>query len=63
MFRDTSIKFPKDNMVLGCNLGLAIDIGPAMARKILKGNSQTIIRSTVCSLMPDELKSEDHKAK
>ena len=62
MFRDTSIKFPEDNMVLGRDLGPAIDIGPAMARKILKDNGQTVIRSTVRSLTPDELKSEDHKA-
>jgi hypothetical protein len=50
-------------MVLGHNLGPAFDIRSAMARKILKENGQTIIRSTVRSLMPDELKSEDHKAK
>jgi hypothetical protein len=63
MFQDTSIKFPEDNMVLGCKLGPAIEIGPAMARKILKENGQTVIQSTVHSLIPDELKSEDHKAK
>jgi hypothetical protein len=63
MFWDTSIKFPDDNMVLGRNLGRAIDIRPTMARKILKENGQTVIRSTVRSLMPDELKCEDHKAK
>jgi hypothetical protein len=34
-----------------------------MARKILKENGQTVIRLTVRSLMPDKLKSEDHKAK
>jgi hypothetical protein len=63
MFWDTLIKFPEDNMVLECDLGPAIDIGPAMARKILKENGQTIIQLTVCSLTPDKLKSEDHKAK
>jgi hypothetical protein len=62
MFQDTLIKFPEDNMVLGCDLRPAIDIGRAMARKILKENGQTVIRSTVRSLTPDELKSEDHKA-
>jgi hypothetical protein len=62
MLWDTLIKFPEDNMVLGRDLGPAIDIGPTMARKILKENGQTVIRSTVCSLMPDELRSEDHKA-
>jgi hypothetical protein len=62
-FQDTLTKFPEDNMVFGCNLGPTINIEPAMARKILKENGQTIIQSTVCSLMPDELKNEDHKAK
>jgi hypothetical protein len=62
MFWDTSIKFPEDNMILGRDLRPAIDIGPAMARKILTENGQMVIRSTVCSLMPNELKSEDHKA-
>jgi hypothetical protein len=28
MFRDTSIPFPEDNMVLGRDVGLAINIGP-----------------------------------
>jgi hypothetical protein len=32
MFRDTSIPFPEDNMVLGHNLGLAIDVRLAMTR-------------------------------
>jgi hypothetical protein len=63
MFRDTSIKFHDGNMVLGRYLGPAIDIRPAMARKILKENGQTVIQSRVCSLTPDELKCEDHKAK
>jgi hypothetical protein len=40
-----------------------INIRPAMARKILKENGQTVMQSTVCSLTPDKLKSEDHKAK
>jgi hypothetical protein len=38
IFWDTLIRFPEENMVLGCNLGPAINIGPAMARKILKEN-------------------------
>jgi hypothetical protein len=63
MFQNTLIKFPEDNVVLGRDLGPAINIGPAMARKILKENGQTVIRSTVRSLTPDKLKSEDHKAK
>jgi hypothetical protein len=38
MFQDTLIKFPEDNMLLGHDLGPAIDIGPTMARKVLKEN-------------------------
>ena len=36
MFRDTSVPFSNDQMVLGCDLGPTIDIGPTMTRKILK---------------------------
>jgi hypothetical protein len=38
MFQDTSIKFPEDKMLLGHDLGPAIDIRPTMARKVLKEN-------------------------
>ena len=37
-FRDTSVSFPKDKVVLGRDLGPAIDIGPTMTRKVLKSN-------------------------
>ena len=47
MFRDTSVSFPEDELVLGRDLGPAIDIGPAMTRKILKANGQVVFRSTV----------------
>jgi hypothetical protein len=59
MFRDTSIPFPDDKMILGRDLGPAIDIGPAMTRKILKENGQIVYRSTVRHLTPDEWKDED----
>ena len=36
MFRDTSVTYPDDSMVLGRDLGPAIDIGPAMTRKEAK---------------------------
>lgn len=42
MFRDTSVSFPEDKMVLGCDLCPVIDIGPAMTRKILKDNGQIV---------------------
>ena len=47
MFCDTSVPFPDNQMVLGCNLGPAIDIGPAMMHKILKENGHIVYHSTV----------------
>ena len=61
MFRDTSVSYPDDRMVLGRDLGPAIDIGPAMTRKVLKANGQIVYRSTVRSLTPDELADETMK--
>ncbi|KAI2490354.1 Reverse transcriptase (RNA-dependent DNA polymerase) [Fragilaria crotonensis] len=63
MFRDTSVSYPDDPMVLGRDLGPAIDIGPAMTRKILKANGKVVYRSTVRSLTPDELADETMKRK
>ena len=41
-------------VVLGRDLGLAIDIGPAMIRKVLKANGKVLVyRSTVRQLSPD----------
>jgi len=62
-FRDTAVSFPEDNIVLGRDLGPAIDIGPALARRILKDNGQVVIRSTVRSLTEDEIMNEEEKAK
>ena len=61
MFWDTSVPFPDDKMVLGRDLGPAIDIGPAMTRKVLKENGQVVYRSTVRSLTDDEMADEDMK--
>ena len=47
MFRDTSVPFPEDKMILGRDLGPTIDIGPAMTRKILKDNGRVVYRTTV----------------
>jgi hypothetical protein len=63
MFRDTSVSYPDDPMVLGRDLGPAIDIGPAMTRKVLKANGKVVYRSTVRSLNPDELADETMKRK
>ena len=50
MFRDTSVTYPDMPMVLGRDLGPAIDIGPAMTHKILKSNGKVVYRSTVRAL-------------
>jgi hypothetical protein len=63
MFRDTSVSYPDTPMVLGRDLGPAIDIGPAMTRKILKETGKVVYRSTVRSLTPDELADEAMKLK
>ena len=63
-FRDTAISFPDDPIILGRDLGPAIDIGPAYTRKVLKANGQVIYRSTVRALTPDEMKDpEEIKAR
>ena len=45
-------------LVLGRDLGPAIDIGPAMTRKILKANGQIVYRSTVRPFTLDEIADE-----
>jgi len=55
MFRDTSISFPDSKMVLGRNLSPALDIGPAMTRKVIKRNGEIVFRSTVRLLTPDKM--------
>jgi hypothetical protein len=42
---------------LGRDLGAAIDIGPAMMRKILKQNGSVVYRSSVRPLTQDEIQS------
>jgi hypothetical protein len=54
-FRDTAAKFPVYKIQLGRYLGAAIDIGPAMARKIMKRNGSVMYRTSVRSLTPDEI--------
>ena len=63
MFRDTSVSYPDNPMILGRDLGPAIDIGPAMTHTILKSNGKVVYRSTVCSLTPDKLADEAMKLK
>jgi hypothetical protein len=54
-FRYTAAKFPVSKIQLGMDLGAAIDIGPAMARKILKQNGGIMYISSVRPLTPDEI--------
>ncbi|KAI2509388.1 hypothetical protein MHU86_5021 [Fragilaria crotonensis] len=54
---------PSASMVLGHNFDPAIHIGPAMTRKALQRNGQTVYCSTVRSLTPDELADESIKKK
>jgi hypothetical protein len=56
-FRDTAAKFPVSKIQLGRDLVSAIDIGPAMTRKILKQNGSVIYRSSVRPLTQDEIQS------
>ena len=49
-------------LVLGQDLGPAIDIGPVMTRNLLKANGKIVYYLTVRSLTPDEWKDEGMKA-
>jgi hypothetical protein len=60
MFRDQPVAFPDDNPVLGCYLGPAIDVGPALTAKILKANGEVVYRSTYCALTDVELANAAH---
>jgi hypothetical protein len=55
--RDTAASFPVSKIQLGRYLGAAIEIGPAMTRKILKANGKVIYHTSVRSLMSDEIQS------
>jgi hypothetical protein len=54
-FRDTAAKFPVSKIQMGRYLCVAIDIGPVMACKILKNNGIVMYRTSVRSLVPDEI--------
>jgi hypothetical protein len=56
-FQCTVASFPVSKILLGRDVGAAIDIGPAMSRKILKANGQVLYRTSVRSLTPDEIQS------
>jgi hypothetical protein len=62
-FHDKIVQWPADKEVLGRYLGPAVDIGPAMAAKILKQNGQMVVRSTLRPLTKDEMMKPDMKKK
>ena len=39
-FRDTTVSYPEDKLILGRYLGPSTHIGPAIMAKIIKGNGQ-----------------------
>ena len=56
--------YPEHKEILGRWLGPAIDIGPAMTSKVLKGNGQVIYTSTYHAIADDEMaKPEEVKAR
>jgi hypothetical protein len=60
-FRYTGQSFPESKEWLGRDLGPAIDIGPAMLRKVLKINGEVMFRVSVRGLMLDETQIPDEQ--
>jgi hypothetical protein len=60
-FRDTAAKFPVSKIQLGRDVGAAINIGPTMARNILKKKGNVMYRTSVRPLTPDESQSPTEK--
>jgi hypothetical protein len=56
-FWDTGQSFPDSKEGLGRDLGPAIDIGPAMSRKVLKLDGEVMFRVSVRGLALDEMQS------
>jgi hypothetical protein len=54
---DTGQSFPDSKEWLGRDLGPAIDIGPAMSRKVLKMNGEVMFRVSVRGLTLEEIQS------
>jgi hypothetical protein len=61
-YRETAASFPVYKTRLGRDLGAAIDIGPAMSRKILKANGQGLYRTSIISFILDEIQSPNEIA-
>ena len=62
MFNDSQATFPQTKFHVGIWLGPTVDVGSALAYKILKINSQVVLRSTIRHLTLDELTNPDHIA-
>jgi hypothetical protein len=60
-FRDTGQSFPDSKEWLGRDLWPAIDIGPAMSRKVLKINGEVMFMVSVRGLTLDEIQSPDEQ--
>ena len=54
-FRDVTVPFPEEKLILGRYLGPSVDIGPAMTAKILKDTGWVVNRSTFRALTQDEI--------
>ena len=59
-FRDTSVTFPGDKLVLGSYCWPIIYVGPALTVKILRKNGQQVHRFTNGALPPYELVNPDN---
>ena len=59
-FRDTSVTFPGDKLVLGRYSGTSIDVEPALTDRILRNNEQQAQSSTYRALKPYELVNPDY---
>ena len=62
MFNDSQVTFPETKFHVGRWLGPAVDVGSSLTYKILKSNSQVVLRSTIRHLTLDELTNPDHIA-
>jgi hypothetical protein len=60
-FRETASTFPVSKIQLCRYLAAAIDIGPAITRKILNNNGSVMYRTYVRPLIPDEIQSPTEK--
>jgi hypothetical protein len=60
-FRDTGQSFPDSKEWIGRDLEPAIDIGPAMLRKVLKINGKVMFRVSVRGLTLDEMQIPDEQ--